>query len=292
MQIIPSVSGIYPYQLAPLPDALSFPLKNHESEKLGPLPPPPSKECRTCHKEGSFKTRLRDETVVECECNCTEQWLLGRHLLNAGIGDAYQRYSWNHVRAVSEPVLAQVHEYIENMRGFVEAGAGLLLWSPRFGSGKSLLTYLVLKEALSQGISGYFTSFSQMTDHYTASWSSNDHKEWFTKKIQNVGMLGIDEIGKENAARSGVVNELLDKVVRDRVANARPTMIATNLNPDQPEGSTEVGKDFSRYHAGLVDLLSECSMVIEVSGPSYREKKRELLMRDVRDGVRYPVVIR
>lgn len=292
MQIVPSASGTENYTLAPLSDALYDFLNDVESKRLdkiyGPVKPY-DEACKTCLKKGEFQTRLRDGSIVTVECNCREQWVLGRQLLAAGIGDTYQRYSWHNVRGVPDAIIAEVLSYLENLEAFISSGVGLLMWSEETGTGKSLLANLVLKEALAQGHTGYFTSFTEMIDHHTASWSDSDHKAWFANRIQNVGVLVIDEIGKENPGRANIVDELLDRVIRARVAHGRPTFIPTNLNP---ANTSNIGKDFSRYQAGLLDLLSERNLIIEMTGPGYRRQMASSLVNDVKQGIRYPVVVR
>jgi len=292
MEIVPSASGTENYTLAPLSDALKRTLSDSESQRLnkihGPIEPP-TKNCKTCLLKGTFRTRLHDERIVTCECNCREQWMLSRQLLAAGIGDTYQRYSWHNVRGVGGGVMKEVLGYIDRLTAFISSGIGLLMWSEQTGTGKSLLAHLVLKEALAQGHKGYFTSFTEMVDHHTASWSDADHRAWFANRIQNTGVLVIDDLGKENPGRAGVVDELLDRVIRARVSHGRPTIITSNLNP---ANTSSVGKDFSRYQAGLLDLLSERSLVIELTGLGYRKTMAESLVTDVREGIRYPVVVR
>lgn len=292
MQIVPSASGAYEYTLAPLNSALNGTISNEEAARLNRLHGSPesySESCRTCSKKGFFKTRLHTGEIVTCECNCREQYMLSRVLLSAGIEDAYQRFSWNHVQTVPVDVLMQVADYIRHMDELANIGMGLVLWSERTGTGKSLLSCLVLKEALSRGIKGYFTSFIDMANHYTASWSDAAHKEWFIRRIKNTGMLVVDDVGKENPNRATVIDELFDLVIRARVASNRASILSSNLNP-QHVGAAD--KDFSRYQAGLLDLLSESSTVIEVTGEGYRKKMGERRIADAREGIRYPVVIR
>lgn len=293
MQLVPSASGTTDYTLAPLPKPLLRSLTEAELAELRKSTrltfDLPKDKCLTCRKQGPFKTRLHDRSVVTCECNCREQWMLGRLLLAAGIGDTYQRYSWHHVRTVPDTIVDMIKHYLGKLDDFFDAGVGMILWSERTGTGKSLLAYLILKEALAQGYTARMTTLTEMLDHYTASWSDKAHRDWFLREIQNVDFLAIDEFGKENPNRGTVVDELVDRVIRARVAHGRPTILPTNLNPSL---GMNVGKDFSRYQAGLLDLLTERSLMIEVVGLGYREQQQRDLMTDVREGIRYPVVVR
>jgi DNA replication protein DnaC len=296
MQIVPSASGTY--ELAPLTKAFGLSLTDEVSHTIGrmhknSLPGSSYKDCLTCRGEKEFKARYKGREIVTVTCNCREQWMLSRHLSAAGIGMAYQRYSWNDVVGVSPTVIDSIQVYLENMSDFVDQGVGYILWSPRTGTGKTLLASLILKEALAQGYSGYFTSFSEMLDLYTAGWSDGETRRWFSHRIQNVDFLVVDEIGKENGNRQNVVDELLDRVIRSRVANNRPIVIPTNLSPSrtEDEGRT-MGKNFMRYQQGLLDLLGEASIKLEVEGENFRGVMLNQRLHDASLGLRSPVVVR
>jgi DNA replication protein DnaC len=289
MEIVPAASGTF--ELASLPPALADGLTNEDARRLQKIynrpAEDPRKVCHTCQKEGTFKARFQDE-IVTVACNCTEQWILSRRLLACGIGDAYQRYSWHHVTGVPSDALERVRLYMDNLPALLNDGLGMILWSPRTGTGKSLMSYLILKEALARGYTGYFTSFADMVDHHMAGWSDPETRAWFTRTIEHADVLVIDELGKENPGRHNVVDELLDRVVRSRVAHNRATILPTNLEPRHGDA----GSDFTRYQQGLLDLLTEASIIVEVSGESFRDRRRAQRVDDSLSGIRYPVVVR
>lgn len=309
MQIVPSASGsAHPYTLAPIADALFGTLNPEDGERLDRMhnlsPEDPSKSCRTCQSKGYFTTRLTHE-IATVECNCLEQWMLRRRFLHAGIGDAYQRYGWQHASGVNVEVLQTIRVYVENLQEFADTGMGLILWSPRTGTGKTLLASLVLKEAMAQGYSGHFTSFTEMMSLHTSSWTNKGDRDWFTKRITNIGFLVIDELGKENMNGNAldVVDSLIDQVTRTRIGHGRPTIIGSNLKPTRSQESplerdqkqinlAKTSKDFSRYQQGLIDLLGEASIVVEVKGENYRPIRHEQRLQDAMQGIRYPIVVR
>lgn len=290
MQIVQEADGTF--RLASLPPALADGLINEDArriEKIYNRPmEDPRKVCHTCDRKGTFQARFRDD-IVTVTCNCREQWILARRLLACGIGDAYQRYSWGHVTGVPKVALERVRLYMDNLSALLNDGLGMILWSPRTGTGKSLMSYLILKEALAQGYSGYFTSFADMVDHHMAGWSDPETRAWFTRTIEHADVLVIDELGKENPGRHHVVDELLDRVIRSRIAHNRATILPTNL---EPQHGKSVGDDFTRYHQGLLDLLTEASIIVEVSGKSFRDRRRAQRVDDALKGIRYPVVVR
>lgn len=295
MEMIPSESGPWDYTLAPLPPTLMRRLTNEESRRVNKINPTdqitdPLTQCRTCLGKGEFPTRLLDDSVVLCKCSCMEQWMLSRILLESGIGDAYQRYGFNHLRGVSPQVMVQVVDYFNHLSGYLDAGIGMFLWSHSGGTGKSLILNLIIKQIVALGEQGYFATMTDFMEHHTASWSDEDHRKWFNGRVRFAKGLGLDDIGKENPNRVKVVDEALDAVVRGRINHALALFISSNLNP---EHLGDLGKDFSRYQAGLLSLLNERTIVIEmVGGTDYRRTRRDELMRDAREGIRYPVVIR
>jgi DNA replication protein DnaC len=103
-------------------------------------------------------------------------------------------------------------------------------------------------------------------------------------------MLGLDDLGKEQVTEksSAMVDELFDRVLRSRVANLRPVVLNSNLDPD----SEIVGQGFERYQHDVVELLSEGASVVHVGGTTYRPQARELRERDDAEGIVYPIVVR
>lgn len=240
----------------------------------------PEKTCPTCGKNGTFRSRFGN-TIYNLRCNCIAQWKLNRFLLNANIGTAYQRLAWEDAQAVSDASLKEATSYVGPLWDSYSAnGCGLILWSESPGTGKTMLASLLLKKLLEQGADGYFCQFNELLDSYTAGWRDTEQRDWFTRRVQNAGALVIDDIGKENQNRGNTVDSLLDQVVRHRVANAKPTIITTNLRPD------EMGK---RYYSGLLSLLAESALMVEIrtdfakDTQDYRSTARELRMSDVQD---------
>lgn len=291
MQVVPSASGTFDYALAPLPESLDTPPDVERLNPLHTLPPSWRDHCSTCSGDGYFKTRLKDDSVVTVECNCREQWILGRHMQASNIDDVYARMSWDRVRTVPEDVLALVREYVDDLSHYRRAGLGLTLWGDRRGTGKTMLTVLLLKEAMASGCSVYFTRFIDLITTYSRTWKNETTEAWFARSVERASVLGIDDIGKESVQTTksaGMVDQLLDRMLRGRIANARTIIVSSNLNP----ASEKVGQGFDRYQRDVLELLSEANEPVEVGGVSYRRTSREQKIADVRDGVVYPLVVR
>jgi DNA replication protein DnaC len=182
-------------------------------------------------------------------------------MLNAGINTEYQRLAARDMTAVNPEAAEAVRQYVYNLDYNVRTGRGLILWSKVPGTGKTFLSSWLIKMALSAGCDCYFTQFNEMLDIFTAGWRDEEERAWFIKRIRNVPILAVDDIGKEAGGRSNVVDSMFDTVMRHRVASGKPTIITTNLTPD------EMRQGYGIY---VMSLLSEQCSMVEVPGVDYR----------------------
>lgn len=301
MEVVPSASGTYDYTLAPLSESLDTPPKTIDSEMLDKLYGPPvdwRQHCSTCSKKGHFKTRLRGGEVVTCECNCREQWILARRMQAAGIDNTYARLSWARAIGLQPEIAKLVRAYIAELPVYASAGLGLTLYGERRGTGKTLLTTLILKEAMAQGKSVFFARFYDLIGLYAKTWKDDTTEAWFLRSVERAAVLGIDDIGKENRPEKGnsaaMVDQLLDRMLRGRIANNRLIIVNSNLNPEVglDADRLRVERGFESYLQDVLELLSEVNESIEMGGVSFRKTQRERKLADARDGVVYPVVVR
>jgi DNA replication protein DnaC len=172
-----------------------------------------------------------------------------------------------------------------------QLGLGMTLWSDRRGTGKTMLTTLILKEAMAQGRSVYFSTFPALIDSYSRTWKDPLEASWFRRRVDLADVIALDDMGKESAQTSasiGMIDQFVDRILRGRVSNARITFATSNLDPE----STQVGKGFDRYQQDVLELLSEVNEIVEVGGESFRREQQRQKMADFEAGVVYPVVLR
>jgi DNA replication protein DnaC len=276
-------------EMPPLPPGIRL-LTNPEVERLQArypdLPPTPD-QCITCGGRGQFlwwppRTVTRTEPV-EWKCNCLDQWVLHRYLLNAGIPIGYQRLGWDDMEAITADTRQAMAEYIEHADAYVRAGCGLMLHGDP-GTGKTMLAVLLLKALLAEGYSGYFTTFTDMVALYTSTWRSDEERAWFDQRIRNVTFLVLDDPGKEygGARGSGLAGAAFDAVLRYRVSSSKPTIVTTNHDSDRVA---------ENYGGSIIDLLSECSRQIVFDGESFRDRHRQRVLNEVSLNLTRPVVI-
>lgn len=237
-------------------------------------------DCRTCRGRKSFRW-LHDGEPTEFECDCVGQFRLHRYLLHLGIDYSYQRLSWDDAEHVEKAALDKVFDYADHADGYINAGIGLVLHGT-MGSGKTLVTTLLLRRMAKDGHDVYFTTFQHLIDCYTGGWRDEEKKAWFDRRIRNAGALGIDDLGRENKNRIEVVEAMLDEVLRSRVSAARPTIITTNKTLNELK---------SIYRSNVMSLLAESSIEHEFSGEDYRTTAKDARIVEAQAGLSRPIVL-
>lgn len=269
-------------ELPPLPPGIRT-LTDVEVERLrsehDDLPKSPA-HCITCRGKKEFLGR----DGHRYHCNCIDQFILYRYLLWCGIGKHYQRLSWTDIPN-DHPLADPIIEYADNAEAKLDSGRGLLLHGDR-GTGKTMFAVLLLKLLLARGHDGYFTEFRRMLDAFKVGFRDAAAREWFYRRVSNVGFLVIDEVTMEardaEKARDWPLDTLED-VIRHRVAHARPTILTTNYEPEQVRRG---------YGAGIMSLLSESATTLRFGGISdYRPRNAARVEAEERSGMVRPITV-
>lgn len=206
---------------------------------------------------------------VKVRCNCQDQLQRHKHYLNSGIGLTYQLLGWSDFKGDASAI-ARVTEYMEDISNKVESGVGLLFYGTQYGTGKTMLAYLVLKELILKGYRCYATTYNDMLASMKAGWRDDRYAKWYKNKIDSAQVLVLDDVGKELMQSGGFNNDFsrqtLDGLLRTRVQQGRPTIITTNMDLN--------GLTVS-YGASMVSLLTECMDPIHVRGVDYRPSMKK-----------------
>lgn len=265
------------FQLPSLPAAIR-PLSTADSRTLitryGAAVQTSPAGCETCSGTKVFRwyaPHSRDpQTIAEYDCNCEDQFVLHRVLMNAGIKNRYQRLDWEDTEGVSPRSLSPVVEYIESSQGMVRSGIGMVFHGEP-GTGKTLLSNLLLKSLVAKGIDCYATTFADMIETFTSGWRDKDEKAWFNRRVRDAEVLYIDDLGRERNKGLGSVGEsMLEEVVRNRVAQQEPTFLSTNIDVSDLAGA---------YGGHTFSLLRESAIMVDFTGENWhlaRSKARNL----------------
>lgn len=271
-------------QLPPLPQAIRL-LTSSESQILNERLPMASvtvENCITCHGAKTFLWKDTDGSSALYECPCEDQYVLHRFLLNSGVLLNYQRLGWNDFVHLSAEAATAASDYLDHRDRYVNAGIGMVFTGSR-GNGKSLLAHLMLKMLISEGVNCFATTFGDMIDAFAAGWRERSGSRWFSRAVRNAGVLLIDDLGRErHKGPASVGDDMLETVVRHRVSCQQPTIITTNLSEKEI---------LSGYGGHTMSLLTERSMIVEVTGADRRGEMKERLLTEVKQGLTRPVVL-
>ena len=246
----------------------------------------PNKTCETCLKElkggeTTFRAWVGTE-IVTFDCACVEQWRLHRWFLHSGIDKRYQRFSWDDTTHVNTNAQMAVLGYAADSAAMVNHGEGMTLWSKDKGTGKTLLASLLLKDLMARGRDGHFTQFNEMLETFTSGWRNEEERSWFLRRVRNVEVLVIDDMGRESKGRENITEAMFDTVVRARVAACKPTIITTNYTPEEMRQG---------YGGNVLSLLTEVNDFVEVPGIDYRPIIKNQRLQDRKDGIARPIVV-
>lgn len=230
-------------------------------------------QCPTCNEDGGYT--FRGEKHI---CDCMMQKQLYKHYLNAGIGVTYQRLDFADYEGERD-ILQSLSKYMENYDRYASRGIGLLL-TGSFGTGKTMIANLVLKEFVKQGYRCFATTFAQTVDMLTAAWKSPEDRRYFQRRFVDSEILLLDDVGRELRSKSNLTESTFDNILRTRVQEGRPTFITTNMSPE------ELGEG---YGAAILSLLREHSIVCEMNGDDFRAQSNARTLKEIREGETRPI---
>lgn len=251
----------------------------------------PEKTCITClfhtRQDGSRTFRWWDadrNEIVDWQCDCRAQWMMHRYMLAHGIGKGYQRLGWLDASHVPPKAVDQTLEYLAESDWYTERGVNVILHSKNPGTGKTLMLMLLAKGLLASGNDVYVAQMNKIVDMYTGGWRSNEERAYFEQRVMNCKVLCIDDLGKEKAdaeTAQGMVGRLVDRVIRHRTAQSMPTVITSNLKPE------EIGSGYSSY---VMSLLTESCTFVEVAGVDWRPRAEARMREEILKRLCRPVV--
>jgi DNA replication protein DnaC len=233
-------------------------------------------ECPTCEGEKTYTT-----DGVTYECDCKGQLELQRRYFAANIGSLYHIIHFDDFFDPEGDLADTVRDYIDNFADNLYYGRGITFDGP-LGTGKSFGAAVVLKELIKKGYNGYFITFDDLLNVQSRGWDDPEsNKEFYT--IRDAEILVIDELfdALEGTRKKELLSDTLERIIRYRVGNRMPTIITTNLKPDQE----------ARAYPRVASLLATNQIRCHVPGDDVRKDKvRKLTSQRIARGDRKAIV--
>jgi DNA replication protein DnaC len=119
-----------------------------------------------------------------------------------------------------------------------DIGRGLLLWG-RNGTRKTTLAAAIATDVqwLSLNYQVFMIRFADYKNALTTTYGDKDSEEYQEAKrvlraAEKATLLVLDDIGQEHRTSSGFTESVLHELIRRRVEDSRPTVVTTNVEPD------------------------------------------------------------
>ena len=203
-------------------------------------------DCPICHgagfviREGSSSDSGPGNMTV-CSCRLKKYENVGKRAkaLNANLG-GYEQMTFDnfsvegrgHLRSEQKTNLMYARDCA---RQFAESPADWLLFTGRYGTGKTHLAAAIANYALDQGMELIFQPVPDLLDQLRISYggTSETYEERF-EKIRTAPLLILDDLGAQSP--TAWAEEKLYQIINFRYVNHLPTVITSNVNMREMDG--------------------------------------------------------
>lgn len=144
--------------------------------------------------------------------------------------------------------------YVEHWESLYKKNIGLMLYGPVDG-GKSFLAACIANALIDKGVPAMFTTVSTLSAAMTKNYG--EERESVLKRIANVPLLIIDDIGTERDTAFGYEN--LYDIINARYKANKPLVITTNLTVNAIKEAKDVTKQriYSRITEMCIPVLAD-----------------------------------
>jgi DNA replication protein DnaC len=178
-------------------------------------------------KRALAKQRLIDTCGCKAGCTkCSATRVFIDIMADANIPEAYWELSYRNFSG-SEHIRSSTEAYVDDIAKNYTTGASIC-YAGSPGTGKTMSACTILKAALSNGYSAYYTTLSDIAFYM----ADNMFKTSFYHKLTGADFLCIDEVDSRHFADTesseNFFGRSLERVFRYRSQNRMPIIFATN----------------------------------------------------------------
>lgn len=225
-------------------ESLSDVLRRAQIVRGDDVPEGAAEVCAICGGAGYLRYDVppddpRFGQIVACECTRREleQRRIHRLLEKSNLGSLQRLTFDSFIRKVRDgnPPARSPDAAWKVARAFAEKPQGwLVLWGT-FGTGKTHLAAAVANYTISMGQPAVFIVVPDLLDHLRSTFSPTSdvtYDELF-ETVRNTPLLILDDLGTQTS--TAWAQEKLYQILNHRYNMALPTVITTNLSPDEIE---------------------------------------------------------
>lgn len=213
-------------------------------------------------KKDLIKRKIKDKHGCEGACvRCVQHGILIDKMEESNIPVGYWLLNMKDF-AGSSKLKELVDLYISDLDSKFATGTSICLAGNQ-GTGKTMSSLCILKAALKNNYSAYYTTAIDMMNELT---SQSGHE--LRAKIKNVDFLVIDELDSRffpSDSAKELFSSIYENVFRTRAHNLRPTIICTN----ETEGI--LGVFFGAGVQSIDSLNRQYLTIYPVVGKDYRK---------------------
>lgn len=161
-------------------------------------------------------------------------------------------------------IKADIEAYIGKLAHHYKNGTNLCL-SGTLGTGKTYSIANVLKAAIAKKYSACYVSLPELVSLLTSPTTKHDAAGF----LSGVDFLAIDEVDSRHIAQSDAAQDFygasFEKIVRSRVQNKLPTIMATN--------NASLEEAFNRQFKKTIESLMAKCVIVSAIGKDHRKEK-------------------
>lgn len=171
---------------------------------------------------------------LNVECSCWGEYNRALKMFEACIPRDFWDYTEDDVHSNLDAFNEVVKPYISKLNKALRGGYGLMFLGDN-GVGKSMFMNLVLRAVIERGFTAYYTTLLDLDHHIKRGFNDReiqDRLDWYLTS----DFVALDELGKEQfKAGDSFARTQVERILKRRFEDSRPTLIATNASLDELE---------------------------------------------------------
>ncbi len=173
--------------------------------------------------------------------------------------------------------------YCENWQNMKQQNVGMLFYGPP-GTGKSYLSFCIANELLRQYVPVIATSSINIINKIYESYRSygEEGEVAILNQFKQASLVILDDLGAEHEGKTGKEKQIIYSLIDTRMRLQLPTIITTNLTPQQLKNKLTGADGVHRTY----DRIVEACPAIEITGESKRIDNAKQKLSIVRNLVR------